>query len=549
VCVPKHWLEGRAGEVYARFVNIYAPVFNRRRFLRMLGQGALLATLPAPLFADEADAVTISILHTTDLHGHILPTVDYEDHPDLGGMARCATQIRQWQRANPNSILLDIGDVYQGTELGLRTRGATMIRCLNALAYDAWVVGNHEFDWGLEAFTDCVGLSSMPVLSGNAMIAGTPVGKLGDSAGPLAKLRPYLLKEIAGFRLAIIGLTTPALSTWLPPEKLTGFEVLDPVEALRALLREVSAQRPDAILLAGHMGLTRRDDYANRVGALTREFPQLVACLGGHTHQNHSSETVNNVLYTQADHYGIYAGKVDLTFDRASRRLLRREAVTVRMDHSIALDPLVLSLARADLDDADQMLVQKIGELTEPFEVTTAFGRPSDVERLIGSAMIAALRKKGVEIDAVVHGLFDDKHPLAPGTKTVADAWAVLPYENEIVTIDLPHDDFLDLARDFSSGRESRNLMGVRVIGSRDGNAFQIDDLRAADGSPLPVKSTYRIALNSYDSQSGGQRFPVVAKLVASDSSHRILHPIQIRDAFIDFFLTRQKVGRASLLV
>jgi 2',3'-cyclic-nucleotide 2'-phosphodiesterase/3'-nucleotidase len=515
----------------------------------MLGQGSLLAALPGPLLADEGDAVTISILHTTDLHGHILPTVDYNDHPDLGGLARCATQIRQWQRANGNSLLLDIGDVYQGTELGLRSRGATMIRCLNALAYDAWVVGNHEFDWGLDAFTDCVGLSAMPVLSGNAMITGTPVGKLAESAGPLAKLRPWLIKEVAGFRLAIIGLTTPALSTWLPPEKLTGFEMLDPVETLRALLREVSAQRPDAILLAGHMGLTRRDDYANRVGALTREFPQLVAYLGGHTHQNHSNETVNNVLYTQADHYGIYTGKVDLTFDRASRRLLRREAVTVQMDHQIALDPLVLSLARSDLDAADRVLAQKIGELTEPFDVVSAFGRPSDIERLIGSTMRATLSKKGVEIDAVVHGLFDDKHPLASGTKTVADAWAVLPYENEIVTIELARDDFLALARDFCSGRESRNLMGVRVISSGEGNAFQVEDLRAADGSPLPAKPAYRIALNSYDSQSGGQRFPMVAKLVASPSNRRILHPIQIRDAFVDFFLTRQKVGRTSLLV
>jgi 2',3'-cyclic-nucleotide 2'-phosphodiesterase (5'-nucleotidase family) len=530
-------------------VNIHVPAVGRRRFLRLLGQGALLAALPGRLWADKTDAVTISILHTTDLHGHILPTVDYNDRSDLGGLARCATQIRQWRRANPDSILLDIGDVYQGTELGLRSRGATMIRCLNALAYDAWVVGNHEFDWGLDAFADCVGLSSMPVLSGNAMVGGKPVGKLGESAGALAKLRPYLLKEIAGFRLAIISLTTPALATWLPPEKLRGFEVLDPVETLRVLLREVGAHQPDAILLAGHMGLTRRDDYANRVGALTREFPQLVAYLGGHTHQNHSGETVNNILYTQADHYGIYVGKVDLTFDRATRRLLGREAVTVQMDHQIALDPLVLSLAQPDLDRADQVLAREIGELTEPFDVVSAFGRPSDVERLIGSAMIAVLRQKGLEIDAVVHGLFDDKHPLLPGKKTVADAWTVLPYENEIVTLELTRDDFLALARDFASGRQSRSLMGVGVTGAGDGKAFRVEDLCAADGSPLPIKPVYRIALNSYDSQSGGQRFPTVAKLVARASSRRILHPIQIRDALIDFFLTRQKVGKSSLLV
>ena len=530
-------------------MNIHTPSFGRRRFLRLLGEGALFAALPVRVWADEADAVTISILHTTDLHGHILPTVDYSDHPDLGGLARCATQIRQWQRGNPNSILLDIGDVYQGTEVGLRTRGATMIRCLNGLGYDAWVVGNHEFDWGLDAFAGCVGLSNTPVLSGNALLDGKPVGSIGAAAGPLAKLRPYIIKDVAGFRLAIVSLTTPALSTWLPPEFLLGFEVLDPVEALRALLPEVVSQKPDAIVLAGHMGLTRRDDYANRVGALTREFPQLVAFLGGHTHQNHSCEMVHDVLYTQADHYGIYAGKLDLTFDRASRRLLQREACTVSMNHQIALDPLVLSLAQTDLDLADKVLAQPIGQLTERFEVVSAFGRPSDVERLIGSAMIAALRKKGVEVDAVVHGLFDDKHSMPPGPKTVTDAWTVLPYENEIVTIELARSDFMELARAFGSGREFRNVMGVKVVGFRNGNAFQVEDLRAADGSALPAKATYRIAMNSHDSQSGGQRFPAVAQLVASAPSHRILHAIQIRDALIDFFVARGKVGRSSLLV
>jgi 2',3'-cyclic-nucleotide 2'-phosphodiesterase/3'-nucleotidase len=530
-------------------VDILTPVFNRRRFLRTLGQGTLLGALPGALWAAESDAVTISILHTTDLHGHILPTSDYNDHPDLGGLARCASQIRRWQQANPNSILVDIGDVYQGTELGLHTQGATMIRCFNALAYDAWVIGNHDFDWGLEALSNCVGLSAMPVLAGNAMVGGKTVGQLDASVGALARLRPWLLKEVAGFRVAIVSLTTPALATWLPPEDRPGFELLDPVESLRSTLREVIAQKPDAIVLAGHMGLTRRDDYANRIGTLTREFPQLTVCIGGHTHQNHSGETVNGVLYTQADHYGIYVGKVDLTFDRATRRLLAREAVTVPMDRQIALDPLVLSVSRAELDASDKLLAQPIGELTEPFDVTSAFASPSDIERLIGSAIIAALLKRGVEIDAVVHGLFDEKHGLATGAKTVADAWSILPYENEIVTVELTRDDFLALARDFAGSRDARNIMGVRVVGSGQGAAFQATDLRAVDGSPLPEKPAYRIALNSYDSQSGGQRFLTVAKLVANPSNRRVLHPIQIRDALIDFFLTRQKISRTSLLV
>ena len=98
------------------------------------------------------------------------------------------------------------------------------------------------------------------------------------------------------------------------------------------------------------MGFTRRDDFANRIGALTAAFPQLTTCIGGHTHQDHPGEIVNNVLYTQADHFGIHAGKVDLTFDRATRQLVRRESLTVEMNHGVAFDPLVLHLAQPVLD-------------------------------------------------------------------------------------------------------------------------------------------------------------------------------------------------------
>ena len=322
-------------------VDLHLATWTRRRFLQTLGQGALLTTLPAPLLAEEGDTVTISILHTTDLHGHLLPTTDYAGNPDLGGLARCATQIRAWRKENSNSLLVDVGDVYQGTAVSLDNRGALMIRALNALNYDAWVVGNHEFDWGMEALGAAVKNSTMPVLSGNSRWEDRAPG---HDASPL---RPYIVKEAAGFRIAIIGLTTPALATWLPPENLRGFEALDPLESLASILREVEALKPDAIILAGHMGLIRRDNEANQIGALTRAFPQLTACLGAHTHQNHPGEIINGVLYTQADHYGIHAGKVDLTFDRATRRLVQRQATTVQMDHQVALDSAVLALCRS----------------------------------------------------------------------------------------------------------------------------------------------------------------------------------------------------------
>src|SRR5437773_10247733 len=129
--------------------------WTRRDFLKLVGRAGLVSAVPtlaSAAAALESDTVCISILHTTDLHGHILPTFDYAGNPDLGGIARCATQIRQWRRKNRNSILIDAGDVYQGTDFALRDRGQMMIDLFNLMRYDAWIVGNHEFDWGIEPF-------------------------------------------------------------------------------------------------------------------------------------------------------------------------------------------------------------------------------------------------------------------------------------------------------------------------------------------------------------------------------------------------------------
>src|SRR6266705_6862580 len=155
--------------------------WTRREFLKLAGRAGLLSAVPTLASAATAlnsDTVCISILHTTDIHGHILPTSDYDGNPDRGGLARCVTQIRRWRRQNRNSILIDAGDVYQGTDVSLRTNGALMIDLFNHLKYDAWVVGNHEFDWGVEPFMNALTKSKMPVVAANMSREGKSSGEI-----------------------------------------------------------------------------------------------------------------------------------------------------------------------------------------------------------------------------------------------------------------------------------------------------------------------------------------------------------------------------------
>src|SRR5215510_11879451 len=186
--------------------------WTRRDFLKLASRAGLLGAFPSlagAAAALETDTVCISILHTTDLHGHILPTSDYDGTADRGGLARCITQVRRWRRQNPNSILIDVGDVYQGTDVSLRNKGGLMIDLFNYLKYDAWVIGNHEFDWGIEPFYQALQKSAMAVLAANTMLDGNHAVSFSDSQHPFAKIQPLIVKEIAGIKVAIIGVTTP----------------------------------------------------------------------------------------------------------------------------------------------------------------------------------------------------------------------------------------------------------------------------------------------------------------------------------------------------
>ena len=118
----------------AKLMRMSGPRHTRRQFLA--GAGAWLGASALGVGGDKTR--TISIFHTTDLHGHIVPTQTYGGQPDVGGFARCASCIRQWRKETPDSLLLDIGDVYQGTAESLMNGGKLMIGLFNRLGYDAW---------------------------------------------------------------------------------------------------------------------------------------------------------------------------------------------------------------------------------------------------------------------------------------------------------------------------------------------------------------------------------------------------------------------------
>src|SRR6266404_2593612 len=234
-------------------------------------RGWLIALLVSSCFPLAAEHVKLVVLATTDLHGNLFP-VDYNtDRPANRGLAKIATLIHAERAANPNILLLDCGDTIQGTPLEsvyqtyVRTGHLPvklafpaepfahdpMMLAMNTLGYDAMVVGNHEFNFGLKNLDRARSEAKFPWLSANTQPA----------SGKTQPFDRYLLKTIGGVKVAVIGVTTPAIPSWEKPENIAPYRFDAAKSAIEKSLAELRAlpagRRPDLILVAAHAGLGR----------------------------------------------------------------------------------------------------------------------------------------------------------------------------------------------------------------------------------------------------------------------------------------------------
>lgn len=510
-------------------------MIRRRDFLASgTALGAAWLDPEAVLRADELGrARTISIFHTTDLHGHIVPTSTYEGLDDVGGLARCATCIRDWRRMAPHSLTVDVGDVVQGTATSLRSDGRLMIDLFNRLGYDAWALGNHDFDWGAEALAQCLEMSRSPVLTANLTRGGRVPGGF---EGAWQNVRPWTIREVGGFRIALVGLITPGLEAWLPPELLDGVTPVDPVKSLAVAVAEAKAEKPDAIVVIGHMGWRFNDDYANPVRELLRDANDIDIYLAGHSHQNKPAWMLHGTLCSQASYHGIHCGRVDLTFDLSTRKLVDRRVYTLLMDDRFALDPLVMQIAEPDLAAAAEELARPVAQASREI---VGEGRDSPLVRLLCESFAAALGRAGSPVDGVFHGTFATG-PLPAGQVTVADCWRIIPYENLLVTGELTGAELMDvLGEDANDRRSDRTLWPFEVKRDEKGKPLAI----FRDGEPVAAERRFTIACNSYDSQSGGRRLLRLRDILAQPVAKRKTTSIDTRTALIDALLDRRELG------
>jgi 2',3'-cyclic-nucleotide 2'-phosphodiesterase (5'-nucleotidase family) len=470
----------------------------------------------APAWARE---VPITILHTTDLHGRV---------ENLG---RCATLIQQIRDSEKNVLLLDAGDTVQGSPESWLSGGLVMVKAMNALRYDAWVLGNHEFDWGLDKLTGCVARAEMPVLAAN----------LDGMTG----VRPYVIREVDGVKVGIVGLTTPGVPNWSRPRLIPGLKFADSLETLRRTLPAARQEGAEALVLVAHQGFKESgDDHANQVRAIASQFPELDVIIGGHTHREFGEFRVSGALYTQAGFHGQKLGRVDLVFDTEKGR------VTSRRSRVLPADAAPVLLPREELEQAGRYMVMVIGEAAEDFTCRGAPKRETAIHNLLCEAIAAAVRKQGGRLDAVVHGVLDSGEKLLKGPVSIGDVWRIVPYENTIGVAQLTAADLREILEENAAVYEKREFRGVWGLRYRldlhAAEGHRVLELRWPDGRQIGENERLAVAFNSYDLASGGLRWKKLREIAERPQAGLVEYDMSTREALVEW-IRRCKVLKPRL--
>ena len=503
------------------------------RLARSWVQAAVMVLCLAPILS-IAREVPLTIICTTDLHGHVLPCADYEGNRDVGGLLRCASAIRDARERYPNVLYVDCGDLIQGSAESYLSRGRVMLKALEWLECDAWVVGNHDFDWGVDALGKLHDEAKTPLLGAN--VRNKP-----GTAPRLPKLRSHVIREVDGLRVALVGLTTPAISSWLTPDFLGDVLFEGSVESLRRVMPSVKADHPDIIVLLVHQGLGEfRDDHANEIEAIASRFPEIDLIIGGHTHKVRQGDRVNGIPFVQPGYYGNWLGRIAMVYDTVRRTLVKCDTEVIQIGKEWGECEELRRLLGDELRKAERYLSKVLSRCEEPL---TASHKPPchcPVQFLLASAMA---EKSGAEV--VLQGVFCEES-LEAGPVTVADIWRLIPYENRVGLLSLTAAELREVLEENALQAGSHRFMGIwgltYDLDLRAPPGSRVSNLRLPDGSPLHGRKRMRTAVGSYALASGGGRYPVLNALSRKPESRLEITDIDTRTAVLEYVGKRRRL-------
>lgn len=270
----------------------------------------------------------ITILHTNDTHSHIDPfDASHAKYPNQGGVARRAKMIDDIRQQNKNVLLLDAGDMFQGTPYFNFYGGELEIKLMNMLKYDAATIGNHEFDNGVNSLAEQMQRAQFELLSANYDFSQTAMDGLS---------KPYKVFEVDGVKVGVFGLGVE-LNGLVNQREYGETKYLPPVEIAQDMARILKKEEAcDLVICLSHLGYQyKKSDKISDV-TLAVQTQDIDLIIGGHTHTFLDKPTVlknkagKNVIVNQVGCFGLRLGQID--FYLHENQIAMRETASIRVE-------------------------------------------------------------------------------------------------------------------------------------------------------------------------------------------------------------------------
>jgi 5'-nucleotidase/UDP-sugar diphosphatase len=441
----------------------------------------------------------IRILHLNDFHGFAVEYRPYGSSEMQGRLAYLAWKVDKL-RSEKSSLLLAAGDMIQGNNWANLFQGKSVIEAMNEMGFDAMVVGNHEFDYGQDVLRERIAEANFPVLGAN--VKG------------VSELKQYIIKELEGVRIAVIGVVTDEVPVTTHPRNVVGLEFLPPADRVQKIVWDLRS-RCDIIVVLSHLGFAGDMELAKKVNGI-----DLI--VGGHSHTKLEKPVfVGMTTIVQAYEHGKALGVVKVTVED------RQIAGITSFLEPILPDPKVMNKTVAVIVNNYQKKVDaRMNETVGVAEVDLDGKNARLGETNLGNLLADIMRGASGADTAIING-GGIRTSINKGQVKVNDVYSVVPFDNYIVAIKL-------------SGKQVQETLehGVSGIEEEEGRFPQVSgliftyDRKAPKGSRvkeiliagqlLVPEKDYTVATNDFLA-AGGDGYKAFGDALKSSKDYSVM--------------------------
>lgn len=473
--------------------------------------GLVFSSLSSLAFAEQSSGATkkITILHTNDTHSRV-----EESAQDGMGFAKISTLVQKYRKENPNTLLLDAGDTFHGTNFATLVKGESITKVMNKVGYDAMAPGNHDFNYGYKRLLELEKMIVFPLVSANVRY---------ENGERLFK--PYVIKEVDGIKLGIFGLTTPETTYKTHPKNVEGLKFTDPAVEAKAMVSELKG-KVDMIIAVTHLGIDESStDTSIKVA---KEAPGIDLIVDGHSHSTlvEGKQADHNTLIVSSGEYTKNLGVVELTFDGSKLKDKKAKLVSKQEVANVEPDPVIVETIGTIKKEQEKVLAEVIGKTAVKLDGEREQVRAGETNlgNLIADAMIDV---SGAELSMTNGGGIRASIP--QGDITKGSVTTVLPFGNYIITKKVR-------GADIKAALENGTSAYPKVKGAFPhvgGMTYAIDTSKpegqrvhsiTIQGKPLDPKREYVMATNDFMAAGGDEYvmfkdYPIANEFPALDEA------------------------------